>query len=601
MSLIVQKFGGTSVADCEKIKAAARKAILARQHGHHVVMVVSAMGKNTDALVELAEQLSEHPPAREMDMLLSTGEQVSVALMAMAIDAMGHGAVSLTGGQIGIRTDSSHTKARIQSISTERMRRHLESGKIVIAAGFQGIDEDLNITTLGRGGSDTTAVALAAVLQADSCEIYTDVDGIYTTDPRVVPAARRLHQISYDEMLELSSLGAGVMHNRSIEFAKKYQVPVHVRSSFTDTPGTMIVSQPESADAPVSGAAFTRNEARISISGLPDVPGTSMQIFSHIASKNIAVDMIVQNVGSEGKASLSFTVQAHELQTTLQVIDQLRNELGDFAVDYSADVAKVSVVGRGMADQVGVAESMFRALADAEINLHMITTSEIKISVLVDHQHAVSALRNVHEAFGLDQLPLDATAPLDPVSENDRAGFSMSAEQRAIDVVERLRGSNMEQLLIDDIVLDSSQGSVTIHGVPDRPGVAARVFHRIAEANIFVDMIVQGYGLQGLASLSFTVPQNQVDKATKVAESLASEFAWDRVTSRPSVSKLSVSGIGLRSHTEVALKMFGALARANINVSMINTSEVRVNVVVATDRGADGLHVLETAFESERR
>src|SRR5258706_65943 len=287
MPLIVQKFGGTSVANPEKILKAARRAIRAQQEGNQVVMVVSAMGHSTDELIDLARQITDKPPAREMDMLLSTGEQVSVALVAMAIHSLGHKAVSMTGAQIGIKTDTTHGKARIKSIETARMKKVLDAGNIIIAAGFQGIDEDFNITTLGRGGSDTTAVALAAVLRADACEIYTDVDGVYTTDPRVVPEARRVSRISYDEMLELASLGAGVMHSRSIEFGKKFDVPIHVRSSFTDQPGTMIVAEPERPDQPVSGAAITKDEARISVQGVPDVPGTSLEIFSRIAAQNI--------------------------------------------------------------------------------------------------------------------------------------------------------------------------------------------------------------------------------------------------------------------------------------------------------------------------
>lgn len=323
MGLIVQKFGGTSVADCEKILAAARKAIRAQQEGNQVVMVVSAMGKNTDMLVGLAQQINERPPAREMDMLLSTGEQVSVALMAMAVDALGHRAVSLTGAQIGIRTDSTYTKARILSISTERVKALLDAGNIVIAAGFQGIDENLDITTLGRGGSDTTAVALAAVLNADSCEIYTDVDGVYTTDPRVLPEARRVTRISYDEMLELASLGASVMHNRSIEFAKKFDVAIHVRSSMSDIPGSMIVSTPESSEKSVSGAAITRNEARVTLVGLPDVPGTSLMVFDAIAKEKVTVDMIVQNVGANGEADISFTVPRDELPVTIEAVERI--------------------------------------------------------------------------------------------------------------------------------------------------------------------------------------------------------------------------------------------------------------------------------------
>lgn len=283
MPLIVQKFGGTSVADPEKILAAARKAIRAQQDGNQVVVVVSAMGHNTDHLIELAGQISEDPPAREMDMLLATGEQVSVALMAMAIHSLGYRAVSLTGGQIGIRTDSSFTKARIRSISTDRIRSLLEDGQIVIAAGFQGTDEQHNITTLGRGGSDTTAVALAAVLEASACEIHTDVDGVYTTDPRHLPEARQMQIVSYDEMLELASLGASVMHNRSIEFAKKFGVPIRVRSSFSDAPGTVICDRRESDTAEVCGAAMSRDEARLTIQGVPDQPGSSFEIFKRLA------------------------------------------------------------------------------------------------------------------------------------------------------------------------------------------------------------------------------------------------------------------------------------------------------------------------------
>ncbi|MFP6602006.1 MAG: aspartate kinase, partial [Pirellulaceae bacterium] len=383
MALIVQKFGGTSVATPDKIRTAAEKAIRAQQAGNQVVVVVSAMGKNTDTLVDLAGQVHAQPPAREMDMLLATGEQVSVALMAMAIDALGHQAVSLTGAQIGIRTDSSHTKARIISISTERLQSLLDAGNIVIAAGFQGIDEQLDITTLGRGGSDTTAVALAAVLGASSCEIYTDVDGVFTTDPRQLEEARRIDQISYDEMLELASLGAGVMHNRSIEFAKKYSVPIHVRNSGNENPGTLITLEGSQEAVAVRGAALSTHDARITLVGVPDVPGTSLEIFSRIADRQITVDMIVQNVGEEGKTDLSFTVPRAELDVALSAIDEASQALQAATVLHDDGVAKVSVVGLGMIQQTGVATQMFRALAAANVNIQMITTSEIKISTLV--------------------------------------------------------------------------------------------------------------------------------------------------------------------------------------------------------------------------
>ncbi len=588
MPLIVQKFGGTSVADSQKILAAARKAIRAQQEGNQVVMVVSAMGKQTDLLVDLADQISERPPAREMDMLLSTGEQVSVALMAMAIHSLGHKAVSLTGAQIGIKTDSTHTKARIQSISTERMQRLLDEGNIVIAAGFQGIDEDFNITTLGRGGSDTTAVALSAVLRAHACEIYTDVDGVYTTDPRVLPEARRVSRISYDEMLELASLGAGVMHSRSIEFAKKYDVPVHVRSSFTDTAGTMIVAEPEVPGQAVSGAAITKDEARVSVFGVPDVPGTSLEIFSRVADRKITVDMIVQNVGEDGKADISFTVPRKELGLTLEAVHDAVQQLGGAEVTHNDNVSKVSVVGLGMAKQAGVADRMFRALANQNVNIQMITTSEIKISVLVERDVAQSALRSVHQAFELEkELKTVALAAATKTSPS-RAD--------AADVVARLSGFGMEDLLIDEISLDESQARVTILGVPNVPGVAAHVFEQVAAADIFVDMIVQSYGHDDRANMSFTVPKEKLEQSVEVARRLVDEFDCSDVTSSPQVAKLSVSGVGLRSHTGVAIRMFRALAEAGINVQMINTSEVRVNVVVNGSEGKRALGCLQAAF-----
>ncbi|MFO0871620.1 MAG: aspartate kinase [Pirellulales bacterium] len=587
MSIIVQKFGGSSVANPQKILAAARKAIRAQKDGHQVVMVVSAMGDTTDDLIELANQITDRPPAREMDMLLSTGEQVSVACMAMAIHELGSKAVSLTGAQIGIKTDATFRKARIKSISTERMQKWLDQGYIVIAAGFQGIDEDFNITTLGRGGSDTTAVALAAVLNADACEIYTDVDGVYTTDPRILPEARKVAQISYDEMLELASLGAGVMHNRSIEFGKKFGVPILVRNSQSDASGTMIVSEPESPDLPVCGAALIKDEARVSLLGVPDVPGTSLEIFARIAARNVSVDMIVQNVGAAGRADISFTVTKNELRPTLEAVSEALQSLGAGEVQHDDNVAKVSVVGLGMARQTGVARKMFRSLAEAGVNIQMITTSEIKISVLVERAVAAQALRVVHHVFHLDQPP-PALAP--------SAAHGAATAVNAADVVERLQGVDMEDLFINDITLDDRQARVTISGVPDQPGIAARVFDEVAAANIFVDMIVQSHTGRGQASLTFTVPQDRLTDAVSVAERVARTFACQGVTSAPRVAKLSVSGVGLRSHTGVAIRMFRALAEAGINVDLINTSEVRVNIVVDGAAGQRALERLQTAF-----
>ena len=595
MSLIVQKFGGTSVADVEKIRAAARKAIRAQQAGHRVVMVVSAMGKNTDGLLDLASQVSDAPPAREMDMLLSTGEQVSVALVAMAIHELGSKAISLTGGQIGMKTDNSFSKARIQSISTERIERLLDDGNIVVAAGFQGIDDDLNITTLGRGGSDTTAVALAAVLGADACEIYTDVDGVYTTDPRLLPEARRVDVISYDEMLELASLGAGVMHNRSIEFAKKFGVPIHVRSSFSDTEGTMIVAEPESRTQPVSGAAMTASEARITVLGVPDVPGKSKQIFAAIANRKIAVDMVVQNIGKEGRADISFTVPRSELKDTLEAVDAVIDQVGASRVTHDDEVSKVSVVGLNMASQTNVAAEMFRALADAGVNIQMITTSEIKISTLVANADASTALRAVHQAFGLHSRPEDAKN-WDQIKA-ERGG------RADVDVlVSRLRDDALEALTLTGISVTEDQARITIHGVPDQSGIAAEMFETIGDAGIFVDMIVQGNDGEGTAtSISFTVDASTIEQGVAVARQIQEKHSMGEVQSCGQIAKVTVSGIGLRSHTHVATKLFDQLAAAEINVEMVNTSELQVNAVIQSQHLENATNRLKEAFSDSLR
>lgn len=589
MPLIVQKFGGTSVATPDKILAAARKAIRAQQEGNQVVVVVSAMGHNTDHLIDLSKQVNEEPSAREMDMLLSTGEQVSVALMAMAVQRFGHKAVSLTGAQMGIRTDNSFTKARIKTISTERIKRLLDDGNIVIAAGFQGIDDDFNITTLGRGGSDTTAVSLAAVLKADACEIYTDVDGVYTTDPRVLPEARQMGQISYDEMLELASLGASVMHNRSIEFAKKFNVPICVRSSFSDAPGSMIVAEPESSSVAVCGAALTNDEARVTIQGVPDHPGTSYEIFKRLADRKINTDMIVQNIGQDQRADISFTVPRDELKEALRAVNEAAKVVSATGVTHDEAVSKISVVGLGMAKQTGVAEKMFAALAEAGINIQMITTSEIKISVLVKRSEAQAALRAVHQVFSLHVKPEDARKWV--VGQNTNVHLSAS------DVVERLRNSNMEQLTLLDIDLVGDQARVTLLGVPDTPGLANAVFRKVSDAGIFVDMIVQSCdGYEGETSISFTVPEEQMEECLNVLRSMNYQFR--KIGGSMDIAKLSVSGIGLRSHTSVAIAMFRALAEENINVLMINTSELRVNVVIDGKDGERGLACLQKTFEA---
>ena len=584
MALVVQKFGGTSVADPQKILAAAQKAVARHRAGDQVVVVVSAMGHQTDVLVDLARQISDRPSAREMDMLLSTGEQVSVALFAMAIQSLDVKAVSLTGAQVGIRTDSTHTKARIKSISTDHVQKLLDDGAIVIAAGFQGIDQNGNITTLGRGGSDTTAVALAAVLRADLCEIYTDVDGIFTTDPRLLPEAQRLESISYDEMLELASLGAGIMHPRSIEFAKKFGVRVLVRSSFNDVPGTLIMPTHQSNKRPASGVALSKDEARITLESVPDQPGSSHAIFSQLASSGIAVDMIIQNVGQNGRADISFTVPSDDLAQALQVSTDVATRLGAAGVSHDSELAKVSVVGVGMALSEGVAGRMFSALAKENINVRMITTSEIKISVLVARKDSRAAVAAVHRVFGLE-ISTGASEIAD--------GHSLTLQTTPLEVVRRLEG--MEDLAVEDCLLDSSQALVTFTDLPDKPGVAADVFLEVGRAGLFVDMIVQSHPRNGRAEISFTVPAADREKAIAVAQ----EFATSRgatVIDVPHVAKLSITGVGIRSHAGVADRLFKPLADAGINIDLVSTSEVRLNVIVAAEHGHKSLEVLRKAF-----
>ena len=595
MAIVVQKFGGTSVADVDKIISAARKATAQHEAGNQVVVVVSAMGKSTDRLVELARDVTADPPAREMDLLLSIGEQQTVALMAMAIDRLGHKAVGITGAQLGIETDSEHTVARIRSINTARIQRELDSGKIVVAAGFQGVDPEGNTTTLGRGGSDTTAVALAARLGA-TCEIYTDVDGVYTIDPRLVPTARKLGRISYDEMLELASLGAGVMHSRSIEFAKKFSVPIHVRSSFRDEPGTKIASEPESLEQPICGAAVVKDEARVTILGIPDRPGAALALFSAITKQNIVVDMVVQNQGEEGRADISFTVMRSQLNKTLRIAQQLTGQLGAKRVTFDDLVSKISVVGKGMEHQPGVASRMFRALADAGINISMISTSLIKISVLVDSRQARSALWAVHQAFELDKPPAERTLPVSPAAET-----ALSREQ--VDAAGRRAPDGVinEDFEIDAVVRDGKQGLVTISGVPDQPGLAASVLEGVAEEGILVDMIVQDAGIGGQANLSFTVPRKELAKARDVAKRLAEELRVGPVSETAEIDILSVYGVGLRSHRGVVVPMFRALAGDDpamdgINIRLINTSEVCVSVVVDKENGEEGIGRLNETF-----
>ena len=415
MALYVQKFGGTSVGSVDRIKAVAEKVKGFRDQGHQVVVVVSAMSGETNRLTDMANAINDDPAPREMDMLLSTGDQVTISLMAMALQKIGVSATSHTGAQVGIHTDSAHTKARIRRIETDDLKADLDEGKVVVVAGFQGVDEDGNITTLGRGGSDTTGVALAAALGADECQIYTDVDGVYTTDPRVCSKAQRLESITVEEMLELASLGSKVLQIRAVEFAGKYNVPLRVLSSFEDGPGTLIVAdadQDEDAmeEPLISGIAFTKNEAKLTLLNTPDVPGVASRILGPIADANIEVDMIVQNVAPAGDyTDFTFTVAKGDYKATKKLLEEtVIPDLGGGELRGDDNIAKVSLVGVGMRSHAGVASKMFRVLADENVNIRMVSTSEIKISVVIDEKHMELAVNALHKAFGLDKSDIES-------------------------------------------------------------------------------------------------------------------------------------------------------------------------------------------------
>ena len=405
MALIIQKYGGTSVGTTERIKAVAERVVATAAEGNRVIVVVSAMAGETDKFLKLASDITDSPDEREMDLLLSSGERVTGALTAMAIQQLGRGSMSLTGRQVGIRTDSSHTKAMIEFIEASRLKGALDEGKIPVVAGFQGINEFEDVTTLGRGGSDTTAVAIAAALKADLCEIYTDVEGVFTADPRIIPDARKMERISYDEMLEMASLGAKVLHGRAVEFAKKYDVPLVVRSSFNQSPGTLVTKEDGDMEKiVVTGLAHDKNQARITIMGVPDRPGIAAEVFKSVAESNINIDMIVQNVSSADHATdISFTVSKSEGKKAFEITKNVSDKMGTRGVNMNSEVSKVSIVGVGMQSHFGVAARMFETLSREGINIMMISTSEIKISCVIDEKDTEKAVRVLHDAFELSE------------------------------------------------------------------------------------------------------------------------------------------------------------------------------------------------------
>ncbi|MBW4552484.1 MAG: aspartate kinase [Aphanocapsa sp. GSE-SYN-MK-11-07L] len=587
MGLIVQKYGGTSVGSAERIQAVAARVIQTAKAGNSLVVVVSAMGKTTDSLLKLAYEVANSPSQREMDMLLSTGEQVTIALLSMALQAIGQPAISLTGAQVGILTEPAHTRARILQIDTERIERHLTEGKVVVVAGFQGVSstDDMEVTTLGRGGSDTSAVALAAALRADLCEIYTDVPGILTTDPRLVPEAQLMDQITCDEMLELASLGAKVLHPRAVEIARNYGVQMVVRSSWTDDSGTRVVSpllQPRPLQnlelgRPVDGVQFATNQAKVALLRVADRPGIAAQLFGELAQQHLDIDLIIQSIHEGNTNDIAFTLEKSCLTPAQAVAiafgPSLASTIGSEAPEVFIDpqVAKISIVGAGMIGRPGVAAQMFSTLAAAGINLQTISTSEVNVSCTIAAADCDRAIASLCQVFEVDNSVV-ATEPMTTLPP--------------------VRG----------VALDLKQAQLGIRHVPDLPGMAAKIFQILADANISVDMIIQSQRsrpVQGVITrdIAFTVAQMDAEAAQVVLEKSAPDLGCGEVVVDPAIAKVSIVGVGMIGQPGIAARMFAALAQQQINIKMIATSEIRVSCVVAEAQGIDALRAVHQAFD----
>lgn len=582
MGLIIQKFGGTSVGSVARIRQVAERVLATVQQGFEVVVVVSAMGHETDRLMDLALAIAPEPNQRELDMLLSTGEQVSIALLAMALQELGLKAVSLTGAQVGIITESQHAQARILKVSTHRLRQHLDQGAVVVVAGFQGVmdGQPLEVTTLGRGGSDTTAVALAAALGAESCQIFTDVAGVYTTDPRLVPAATLVPELTSDEMLELASVGAQVLHPRAVEIAKNYGVSVIVRSNWHAFPGTKIL-----CGAPRAGQDFDQMEiarsvdrvevdttqAKIALLGVPDRPGVAHQLFAALAEGGVDVDLVIQSIHSDQRNDIAFTVRREFWADARRLAQQAADALGCVTVTMVEDIAKVSVVGVGVRSRAGVAAQMFATLADLGVNIQMISTSEIKLSCVIDLAQA----RTVQQALEYNfQLPPSVELPPPPPA-----------------VLKAVRG----------VALDRDQARLAVRGIPDRPGMAAKLLERLAQGGITVDMIIQSqrdHG-QGVQDIALTVPRSQLVRAQGVVEQAAWDLGCQQVTAAENVVKVSAVGEGMVGTPGIAALMFGALAQETINIQMISTSDIKVSCVVDEPSAQRALQAVHTVFALE--
>jgi len=588
MALLVQKFGGTSVADVERIGNVARRIAQCREDGHDLVIVVSAMGHTTDELTALARAISPQPPQREMDMLLATGEQVSIALLSMALQALGVPAVAMTGTQAGIVTESTFGRARILEIRTDRLRRLLNEGQVVVVAGFQGTSSGVagtpEITTLGRGGSDTSAVALAAALGADACEIYTDVPGVLTTDPRKVADAQLMESVSCDEMLELASLGAAVLHPRAVEIARNYGVPLWVRSSWSDGPGTRLTSGPARAigseglelGRPVDGAELQDGQAVLALAHVPDRPGVAADLFEALGAAGLNVDLIVQSSHEAASNDIAFTVADAELETARGICEALLASLQADGATLSSEagMAKISIAGAGIMGRPGMAARLFDTLARLGINLRLIATSEVKVSCVVDRELGARALRATAAAFELGEQQLrDGPLPADPLAP-------------------AVRG----------VALDRDQAQLVVRRVPDRPGSAALVCRALADASISLDGIVQSErthssGDQRSRDISFTLRRDDRPGAERALASVLAQWPGAWIEEGPAIARISAVGAGMACTAGTAARMFRALAAAGINIEMIATSEIRTSCVVAESEGIRALQAVHAAFE----
>ena len=582
MALLVQKFGGTSVGSVERIQAVARRIASCKEEGHDLVIVVSAMGHTTDELTAKAKAISSNPPQREMDMLLATGEQVSIALLSMALHELGVPAISMTGPQVGIVTESAHGKARILDVRTDRLRSRLAEGRVVVVAGFQGTSQSsggtAEITTLGRGGSDTSAVALAAALGADACEIYTDVPGVLTTDPRKVEDAQLMSKVSCDEMLELASLGAAVLHPRAVEIARNYGVTMVVRSSWSDEPGTTLTSRSSrpigreglELGRPVDGAELVEHQAVLALSHVADQPGVAAQLFEKLSEGGVNVDLIIQATHKGSSNDITFTVAETDMERSRSICDSLIQSLGGELVAQSG-MSKLSISGAGIMGRPGIAAVLFQTLSRVGINLRVIATSEVKVSCLINADVGGKALQAIQDAFELEA---------GQISLNPAASGEGEPEVRGV-------------------ALDRDQAQVSVRNVPDKPGTAGALCNALADAGISLDAIVQSerQHSDGSRDISFTLKRDDRSAADRALSTLLAQWPGAVLEDGPAIARVSAVGAGMPATAGTAGRMFRYLADAGVNIEMIATSEIRTSCVVAEADGITALQAVHAGFE----